>query len=132
MNVRRNSASCSQYQSAESSVSLRKRSSLRRSESSVRACSAARRTGRSSEPSAAGDNARFLRRTESCDIARPCKPYTIAAALEAMPQRGAKPPQAERLPEDVGVHRDIHHQRMAHALLQHLVELVDDHVAELG
>ena len=52
MKMSRNSSSCSQYQSEESAVRLRKRSSLRRSDSSVRACNAASRTGRSSEPAA--------------------------------------------------------------------------------
>src|SRR5689334_9425916 len=77
------------------------------------------------------DDAWCLPFTESCYVARPCKPYTGGAALLAMTQGGAQPPQAEGLSEDVGVDRDIHHQRMAGALLQHLVELVDDHVAEL-
>src|SRR5260221_12731853 len=67
------------------------------------------------------------------DLARHGKPYASGSGvLLAMAQRGAQPSQAKRLAEDVGVHREIHHQRMALALLDHLVELVVDHVAEVG
>src|ERR1041385_102901 len=48
MKVRRNSLSCSQYQSDESCVRLRKRASLWRSERKVRAWIAPRRTRRAS------------------------------------------------------------------------------------
>ena len=52
-------------------------------------------------PLAAG--ARFLPLTEPCDVARACKPYTRGAALPALGERRPQPPQAERLPENIGV-----------------------------
>src|SRR6185295_2018524 len=83
--------------------------------------------------SASRDDARLKAFTESCYVARPCKPYTgRLRVLQAVPERGAQAPQAERLAENVGVNRDIHHERVPLALLHHLVELVDDHVGELG
>ena len=46
-------------------------------------------------------------------------------------QRALEMPQPVRLADDVGVQRDAHHQRPRLRLLQHLVELVDDHVGEV-
>src|SRR5258706_85905 len=50
---------------------------------------------------------------------------------EAMPECGAQRPQPERLAEHVRMDRDVADERMAPALIDHLLELVDDHVAEL-
>ena len=45
--------------------------------------------------------------------------------------RGAKGAQPVRLADDERVQRDREHQRKLARLLQHLVELVDDHLGEL-
>src|SRR5688572_22851459 len=60
-------------------------------------------------------------------VARPRPPDARGLRVPlAVGERRPQPPEAEGLAEDVGVHRDVHHQRMALALLDHLVELVDD------
>ena len=48
-----------------------------------------------------------------------------------MGQRAAQVAQAVGLAHQVGVERDAHDQRLGGGLLQHLVEIVDDHVGEL-
>ena len=47
--------------------------------------------------------------------------------LHAVPERAAQQSQAEGLAEDVRVHRDVHDKRVALALLDHFLELVDDY-----
>ena len=74
---------------------------------------------------------RWQRVTVICDISRFAKPDAIVQlVLDAMPQRRAQPSQPERLSADVGVDGDIVHQRLLDALLDHLLELINDHVAE--
>ena len=51
---------------------------------------------------------------------------------EAVLQRLAQRPQPEGVTEDVGVDRDVAYQRMLFALLDHFLELIDQHVAELA
>src|SRR2546430_7596138 len=51
-------------------------------------------------------------------------PYTTL--FRSVLERRAQTPEPEGLAEDIAVHRDVHHQRMALALLDHLVELVDE------
>src|SRR5712691_10745071 len=64
-------------------------------------------------------------------VARPRPPGAGGLRmLQAVLERAAQTPEPEGLAEDVAVHRDVHHQRMALALLDHLVELVDHHVAQ--
>src|SRR5262245_26279310 len=70
---------------------------------------------------------------KTCDFTRTGPPHLRRARmLDAVPQGAAQAAHAERLSEHVRVHRNVHHQRVALALLAHLVELVDDHVAEIG
>src|SRR5688572_19619230 len=70
---------------------------------------------------------------EGGDIARARPPHPAGLAMaQAMAQRVAQAARAEGVAEHMRVHRDVHDQRMALALLGHLVELVDDHVAEVG
>ena len=47
-------------------------------------------------------------------------------------QGAAQVAQPVGLAHEVGMQRDAHHQRLARRLLEHLVELVDDHVGELA
>jgi len=57
---------------------------------------------------------------EFCNLARPRPPDAPRARMRgAMAQSVAQAAQAERLPEDVGVNRYVHHQRVALALLDH-------------
>ena len=51
---------------------------------------------------------------------------------ERMEEAAAQRPQPEGIAEDVGVDRDVADQRVLRALLDHLLELVDQHVAELA
>ena len=46
-------------------------------------------------------------------------------------QRAAQVAQAVGLADDVRVQRQAHHQRLAARLLEHLVEVVDDHRGEI-
>ena len=46
-------------------------------------------------------------------------------------QRPAQVAQPMGLADDVGVQGDAHHQRLARRLLEHLVEIVDDHLREV-
>jgi hypothetical protein len=59
------------------------------------------------------------------DIARPRQPDPVAMRRE-MGERAAQMPQAMRLTDDVGMQRDAHNQRFAHALPEHFVEMVDN------
>src|SRR6185436_5680042 len=93
-----------------------------------------RRSAPTDKPSlsASGDETFWQARAEICNLARPRPPHPRGAGvLDAMPQGGTQAAQAERVAKHVGVDRDTHHQRVALALLDHLVELVDDHVAEV-
>jgi hypothetical protein len=82
---------------------------------------------------AARDHARRQAVAELGDLAGPGAPHLVLRlAFQAVAQRLAQQAQAERLAEDVGVDRDVHHQRMPLALLGHLVELLHDHVAEVA
>ena len=55
----------------------------------------------------------------------------VVAVLGDMAKRALEVPQPVRLADDIGVQRDAHDQRPRLGQLQHLVELVDDHVGEL-
>src|SRR6266550_1278732 len=52
----------------------------------------------------------------------------LDAMLDGLPHR----PQPERLPHDEAVQRQREHERLALRLLQHLLELIDDHLAEFA
>src|SRR3954447_10320125 len=65
-----------------------------------------------------------------CNLPRPTVPD--ARALYAVLQGAAQTAQAKRLAEDMRMERDVHDQRMALRLREHLVELVDDGVGEHG
>src|SRR4051812_1816886 len=83
--------------------------------------------------SASGYETFWQARAEICNLSRPRPPHPGSArVLDAVPEGSAQSAQPERLAKHVGVDRDIHHERVALALLDHLVELVDDHVAEVG
>src|SRR6266571_698214 len=82
---------------------------------------------------APGDDSRLHRRAELGYLARPRPPDAVPVfVLDAMLEREAQRPQPERLAENVGVDRDVAHERVLFALLDHLVELIDQHVAELA
>src|SRR5580698_1199589 len=53
------------------------------------------------------------------------------ARREYVFERAAQGPQSERLPTDEGVNHHTHDQRQLVARTAHLIELVDDHAAEL-
>src|SRR6185369_11695866 len=83
--------------------------------------------------STSGDETFWQARAEICNLSRARPPHARGAGvLDAMPQRSTQAAQPERVAEYVGVDRHAHDQRVARALLDHLVELVDDHVAEVG
>lgn len=63
------------------------------------------------------------------------KPYTLRAASRAVPvnvlQGSAQVPQAIGLPDQVGMQRNTHHERLLVRLQKHLVKLVDDHLGKI-
>ena len=65
------------------------------------------------------------------DLARRRDPEFVAMAHDVI-HRAAERAQAERLPDDERMQRDAEHQRPALRQMQHLVELVDDHLLELA
>src|SRR6266568_677533 len=84
-------------------------------------------------PSAPGNDPRWKGGAELGDLPGPRPPRELALpVLDAVLERRAQRPQPERLAENVGVDRDVAHERVPFALLDHLVELVDQHVAELA
>src|SRR5215813_5819813 len=66
------------------------------------------------------------------DVARARHPDAVLALVDAMLDRLAQRPQPERLTDDETVQREREHQRLALGLLEHLLELVDDHLGELA
>src|SRR5678816_2542305 len=67
------------------------------------------------------------------DIRRPALPHAIRISiLEAVLQCVSQRPQAKRIAERVRVYRDVAYERMLLALLDHLLELIDDHLAEFA
>ena len=78
---------------------------------------------------------------ERCRPGRPAQWCAIAPGVVSqiasrcardVAQRALEMPQAMRLADDVGMQRHAHHQRPRLRQLEHLVELVDDHVGEVG
>ena len=66
------------------------------------------------------------------DRARPREPDAVGARmLDDIAQDPAKLGQTVRLADDEGMKRERVAERLLHALLEHLVDLVDDHVGEL-
>src|SRR5260221_14733208 len=75
--------------------------------------------------SAARNDPRLHGTAELGDLARPSPPDAVPIfVLDTVFERDAQRSQSERLAEHVGVDRDVAHERMFHALLEHLVELV--------
>src|SRR5687767_4276271 len=67
------------------------------------------------------------------DVRRPAFPDAVhELAREAVLERLAQWAQPKRLAEHEGMDRDVADQRMLLALLDHLLELVHQHVAELA
>src|SRR5262249_13652350 len=66
----------------------------------------------------------------AADVARARQPHAIAVAQDVL-EGAAQPTDAVRPAEHERVERDRAHQRLARRLLEHLVELVHDHVREL-
>src|SRR5947207_5962013 len=66
----------------------------------------------------------------SCDGARRGEPNFLAMSRDVA-QRTLEMPQAMWLADQVGMQRDPHHQRPRLRKLQHLVEVIDDHVGEV-
>src|SRR5262245_29961488 len=105
----------------------------------TRACCAraAKETTRSTAPatrmSAPWNDARRKAVAVVGDLAGLAPPHSRALGVcDAVLERPADHTQPERLAKHVGVDRHVHHQRIALALLDHLVELLDDHVAEIA
>src|SRR5256885_1150997 len=63
------------------------------------------------------------------DVARSAEPRR--AAFHAVRERAAQPPQPERLAEHIRMHGNVHYQRMALRLRDHLVAAPADGVGDL-
>src|SRR5215470_11019451 len=59
-------------------------------------------------------------------------PFGIAKQYFAMSNRFAQRAQTERLADDESMQRQRTNQRLALGLIEHFLELVDDHVGELA
>src|SRR5215213_504939 len=63
---------------------------------------------------------------------RACGCYGGAlSTIGDVPEGAPEVPEAVRLADEIGMKRDAHHQRRVDRLLEHLVEIVDDHVRKL-
>src|SRR5688500_9495149 len=97
----------------------------------------ARRSSRAARTDSGSCRARDDPRLERAAVVRDIPGFALPHALhqlarKAMLERLAQWTQPERIAEDVGVDRDVAHERVLRALLCHFLELVDEHVAELA
>src|SRR6516225_2872288 len=83
--------------------------------------------------SAAGDEALREREAVLRDVAGARDPDPVLAlVLDAMLDRLAQRAQSKRLPDDEAVQREGKDERLALRLLQHFLELIDDHLAKFA
>ena len=67
------------------------------------------------------------------DVPCPSKPDPLRVlVLDAVFDRLSQRSQAERLADDEAMERQREHKRVPLGLLQHLLELIDDHISELA